>query len=185
MELLLAPPSRAVAYVGLDLAELRYHNAPDVLWDGWTVPLGDSSIDTAICTEVLEHCQDPARVLSETRRVLKPGGFFLLTVPFLWPLHDPPYDEYRFTPFALRRMLKQADFGAVEIWAMGGWDAALAQMIGLWVRRRPMREITRRVLQKFLVPAYRWLLAIDRPPSAFDGSTMATGFGVIARAGTS
>lgn len=180
--ILLAAPSRATVYLGLDLAEPRYGGDPDLTWDGRTIPLPNAAVDSALSTEVLEHCPDPAGILSEVNRVLKPGGFFLLTVPFLWPLHDAPYDEFRFTPFSLRRLLGQAGFEHIEVRALGGWDAALAQMVGLWVRRRPMRETVRRVLQKLVLPVYRRLLAGDRPPAAFDMNVMVTGFCVTARA---
>jgi SAM-dependent methyltransferase len=180
--ILLSPPSRATQYLGLDLAELRYRNDPDMLWDGHTIPLPDAAVESAISTEVLEHCPDPGRYLSEVNRVLKPGGLLLLSVPFLWPLHDVPHDEFRYTPFSLRRLFDQAGFTRIEIRALGGWDAALAQMIGLWVRRRPMPDVTRRVLQRLMVPLCRRLLARDQPPTAYDAPGMVTGFCVTARA---
>jgi len=93
-------------------------------------------IEDSIATEVFEHCPDPEIVMKEIWRVLKLGGILFFTVPFLWNLHETPYDEYRYTPFALKRHLTQSGFTEIEIKAMGGWDAALAQMLGLWVRRR-------------------------------------------------
>ncbi len=45
------------------------------------IPLGDAKADRIICTETLEHVQDPAQVLRELVRVAKPGALFLLTVP--------------------------------------------------------------------------------------------------------
>ncbi|HZP65236.1 MAG TPA: methyltransferase domain-containing protein [Rudaea sp.] len=46
----------------------------------------DSSFDLATCTEVLEHVPDDAAAFAELRRVLRPGGRLLFTVP----LHDAP-----------------------------------------------------------------------------------------------
>jgi SAM-dependent methyltransferase len=89
---LLASPSRVTNYIGLDLAGGPYCNRPDLTWDGNQLPLPDNAVNCALATEVLEHCPDPGNVLREMNRVLKPGGWVLITVPFLWPLHDVPYD---------------------------------------------------------------------------------------------
>jgi SAM-dependent methyltransferase len=180
--LFLREPSGADRYLGLDLeSNQHYRNSPDLTWDGMTIPLPDSSIECAVATEVLEHCPQPGNVLSEISRVLKPGGLFFATVPFLWPLHDVPDDEYRYTPYSIRRLLAAAGFSQIEIGALGGWDASLAQMMGLWVRRRPMSETKRRVLQRLVSPVYRWLAAHDVVPKSFDESVMITGMSVVAR----
>lgn len=179
--LLLTPPSVAKSYLGLDLANGPYGNQPDLVWDGETIPLEGAAIDSILLTEVLEHCPDPRRVLQEAARVLRPGGFLFCSVPFLWPLHDAPHDYYRFTPFALTRLLEQAGFERSEIDAHGGWDSSLSQMLGLWVSRRPMPELRRRILRKLAVPICRWLLGQDKPPRDFRSeSVMLTG--VTARA---
>lgn len=82
-------------YVGLDIEDaLEYSREvkADVLWDGITMPIKSSSYDCAFGTEVLEHCPQPEVVLREVYRVLKPGGVFFFTVPFLWNLHEIPQD---------------------------------------------------------------------------------------------
>lgn len=176
-DLILSPPSRAERYVGLDLAGGVYatHHRPDLLWDGRTVPLDDASVDCALAMEVLEHCPDPEVVLAEACRVLRPGGLLFFTVPFLWPLHDVPYDEYRYTPFALERHLGKAGFAEIAIKAQGGWDASLAQMIALWVRRRPMPKGRRALAQRIAAPIVRKLMALDRPPTDFLTAPMING----------
>jgi SAM-dependent methyltransferase len=173
--LLLAPPSRATRYIGLDLTASLYRSKPDLTWDGRNIPLPEAAVDCAVATEVLEHCSAPDVVLREILRVLKPGGRLFLTVPFLWPLHDVPYDEYRYTPFALERHLASAGFVGIRLQALGGWDASLAQMIGLWVRGRPMSRSRRRALSRLAVPVVRWLLRWDRLPESFTENVMITG----------
>jgi 2-polyprenyl-3-methyl-5-hydroxy-6-metoxy-1,4-benzoquinol methylase len=178
-ELLLRSPSSVEKYIGLDLISNEYPQ-PDLEWDGQTIPLDTSSIDCALATEVFEHCPEPELVMREALRVLKPGGFLFFSVPFLWPLHDVPGDEYRYTPFALRRHLAHCGFSDVELEALGGWDASLGQMLGLWVRRRPMTSRKRRVLSQIALPIVRSLLARDQPPQEFGESTMFTGLVGIA-----
>jgi SAM-dependent methyltransferase len=174
-QVLTAAPSRVTRYIGMDLEPGIYKNAPDLIWDGLHIPLPDASVDCAITTEVLEHCPEPQVVLQEIGRVLKPGGLLVFTVPFLWPLHDAPYDEYRYTPFALERMLKASGFVDCKIRSMGGWDASFAQMLGLYLKRRPMNETLRGVLVRLAFPLYRWLLRQEQAPDRPD-SPMATGY---------
>ncbi len=183
-ELLLAPPSRAERYVGLDLADNLY-GEPDITWDGREIPMPDGSVDSCLLTEVLEHCPEPQAVLNEICRVLKPGGFLFLTVPFVWPMHTVPHDEYRYTPFALRRMLETAGFPAARIEATGGRDAVLAVVLGLWARRRPApnrgQAMLRRLFSIALWPVVWLLMRIDRRPAAFEESTMVVGLAAAAR----
>jgi SAM-dependent methyltransferase len=131
-------------YVGLDIENaLEYDKEvkPDYTWDGVKMPFNDNQYDCAIGTEVLEHCPEPEVVLKETHRVLKPGGIFFFTVPFLWNLHEVPHDEYRYTPFSLERHLKNSGFKDIEIQPTGGWHLAMAQMLGLWLKRSPVKVI--------------------------------------------
>lgn len=172
------------SYIGLDFSYGKYANLkhPDITWDGVKIPLNDNSIDCAIATEVLEHCYSPLVVLAEIRRVLKPGGLFFFTTPFLWPIHDAPHDHYRYTPYALQRLLAEAGFEDVQISALGGWNAALAQMIGLWLRRAPMAEAVRNKLTSDLYALYTELVRTDVAPTDFSKNPMVTGLSGTAKA---
>ncbi len=182
-DLILENSSQVTSYIGLDLVDNKYRS-PDLKWDGVTIPLEDNSIDCAIATEVFEHCPDINQTLTEIFRVLKPNGMLFFTVPFLWPLHDVPYDEYRYTPYSLKRHLEKANFRKIEIEAMGGWDAALAQMIGLWIKRRLVfskgQRLIRILLVIFCFPLIYLLIKLDTPPTNFDKPTMITGLSGIA-----
>jgi SAM-dependent methyltransferase len=180
--LVLAEPSRVTKYIGMDFADGEYQK-PNLAWNGREIPLEDGSVNCAMATEVFEHCPEPRQLMQECRRVLKPGGMLFFTVPFLWPLHDVPHDEYRFTPFAMRRLLEQAGFVDIELKAQGGWDASLGQMIGLWVRRRKMNLRLRSILSRVAVPLVRFLVMRDRPPESFDRNGMITGLSGTARKG--
>jgi SAM-dependent methyltransferase len=176
--LILSEPSRATHCIGLDLPANDY-GSPDLVWDGRTIPLPDSSVDGAILTEVLEHCPDAEVVLREVLRVLRPGGFLFLTVPFIWPIHDVPYDEFRYTPFSLRRILENVGFPNPSIEATGGRHATLAVILGLWVRRRPLTSrvhlVTKALLSVLLWPIVWLLMKIDERPEELTESTLFVG----------
>ncbi len=186
--LLLQQPSKVEKYIGLDFQDNLYIK-PDIVWDGKYIPLPNSSIDCAIATEVFEHCPEPEIVIKEILRILKPGGILFFTVPFLWPLHTVPYDEYRYTPFSLERHLKNAGFDNIELQALGGWDASLAQMIGLWGRRRFRYSIDHKglgllisvIISVIVLPIVWILYKFDKPPEEFRESSMITGISGTAR----
>lgn len=174
------PPSQVTRYIGLDIPGDHYAR-PDLYWEGQRIPMADDTVDCALLTEVLEHCPQPERLLTEVHRVLRPGGFLFFTVPFLWPLHDVPFDEYRYTPFALSRHLQAAGFSQISLAPLGGWDASLAQLLGLWVRRRPMASRHRLILSRLLMPAIQFLVTRDQPGAEFGESQMITGLSGSAR----
>lgn len=182
--MLLSAPSRATSYVGVDLPGNPY-SKPDLEWDGVTLSLPDASVDSCLLTEVLEHCPDGGLVLREIWRVLKPGGFLFVTVPFIWPIHTVPHDEYRYTPFALRRLIESSGFPNAKLAATGGRHAVLALTLGLWVRRHALTSrvhvVTRNVLSVLLLPVIWWLLKIDEPPAEFHESALIVGVSAAVR----
>lgn len=88
----------------------------DVIGDLLNIPLTDGELDGVVLTEVLEHCEDPFKAISEVRRVLKPGGLLFVTSPFIWSWHgrEGMYRDYwRFTHQGWELLLK--DFADVKI----------------------------------------------------------------------
>jgi SAM-dependent methyltransferase len=176
--------SKVEAYTGLDIENALQYEAgikPDYTWDGIIMPFENNQFDTAFGTEVMEHCPKPDIILKEVFRVLKPGAVFFFTVPFLWPLHEVPHDEFRYTPFSLKRLLEEAGFKDISIKAIGGWHAAMAQMLGLWVRRASMGSTKRKMLSFILKPVISYLVKIEKYATVeFYEGQMITGLSGIA-----
>jgi ubiquinone/menaquinone biosynthesis C-methylase UbiE len=63
----------------------------DIVSDITAIPRPDASFDAIMCTEVLEHVPDPVAALAELNRLLKPGGYFVITAPFASLTHFAPY----------------------------------------------------------------------------------------------
>jgi len=128
--------------VGVELApaalERASRNAPgaDLRLTGvdGSLPLEHRSVDLVWCSEVLEHVADTAHLLLEARRVLRPGGRLLATVPFhgrakgalialtRFDAHfDPLGQHLRFyTRGSLARTLRDAGFDPVAVRPWGG-----------------------------------------------------------------
>ncbi len=75
----------------------------------------DCSFDNALSLEVLEHLNNPPHILKEACRILKPGGNIIITTPFMWWIHEPPYDYFRYTKYGLEYLLKQNGFENIKI----------------------------------------------------------------------
>jgi SAM-dependent methyltransferase len=89
----------------------RFAPSPDVRADlAAPLPFTDAAFDAVICTEVLEHVADATVLLEELARVLRPGGYAVVTVPFVFHYHEDPEDVRRYTPPGLRRALEHAGF---------------------------------------------------------------------------
>jgi ubiquinone/menaquinone biosynthesis C-methylase UbiE len=63
----------------------------DIVSDILSIPLSDHSVDAIMCTEVLEHIPDPLGAIKEFSRLVKPGGYLLITAPFASLTHFAPY----------------------------------------------------------------------------------------------
>lgn len=100
-------------YIGLDYppsVAAGYQAKPTVFGDAASLPFADGSVDVVSLLEVMEHLPDPECCLGEVARVLKPNGVFLLSVPFLYPLHDEPRDFQRWTRYGLEHLLVNTGF---------------------------------------------------------------------------
>ncbi|WP_026970210.1 class I SAM-dependent methyltransferase [Algoriphagus terrigena] len=175
--------SNVNTYTGIDIyGALEYKRGvkPDYLWDGIKMPFDDASFDSGIATEVLEHCPDPHLTLTEINRVLKRDSPLVLTVPFLWPTHEAPHDYFRYTPFAIQRLLEQSGFVNVEINCLGGWDASIVQMLALWIKRRGFSIRMQKFLFVVFKPFLIKLLSKDKIKPALSDQIMFTSLGIVA-----
>lgn len=114
--------SENVEYVALDYpvtGQNLYGATPDVFADAAHLPFPDDCFDGVVCLEVLEHVPHPSKVMAEISRVLKSGGRAWISMPFLYPLHDAPFDFQRFTEYGLQRELRQAGLNLVRLQKSG------------------------------------------------------------------
>lgn len=132
-----------VGYLGIDVPQAGAFsmsgNDEVISFDGHYIPFPDASFDTVLCTEVLEHSPEPAALIAEIERVLKPGGKLIATVPFSARVHYAPYDYHRFSKYALAGMFRA--FTNVHIEERGNDIAVIAnKLIVLALRMlRPSR----------------------------------------------
>jgi len=119
----------------LTLAKNRVQGRPNIKIlreNAEQLPFGDNSFDRVVCSEVLEHVQNPDRVLKEIHRVSKPGARIVITFPneklinfckkiviFLriknlisgrYKMSDNMLDEWHLNEIPVQEMIKSTEF---------------------------------------------------------------------------
>jgi ubiquinone/menaquinone biosynthesis C-methylase UbiE len=120
------------SYTGIEVHDAGHKDHlknTDVYFDGVNIPFKNNSYDTVILTQVLEHVESPEKIMAEVYRVLKPNGCVFITMPFVWPEHEIPYDFRRFTRFGNRHLLEQSGFKIESIQQTTGTIGTLGQLL--------------------------------------------------------
>ena len=115
----------------------KTYTEQDYVCDLAEIPVEDARFDHVLLTQVLEHLPEPAKVLAELQRVLKPGGTLWLTAPLFYAEHERPYDFFRYTQFGLRHVLEGAGFRIEEIDWMEGYLGTLSYQARTMSRALP------------------------------------------------
>ena len=137
--------------VGLDVRE---GPGVDVVGSVYELPFEDESFETVLCMVVMEHLEYPPKAIAEMHRVLKPGGRILVSVPFLFPIHDSPGDYWRFTKYGLQILFKDWDIETLQAeTTMNETFAVLLQRVGY------QSQFYANSFMKVLVFSLAWILA--------------------------
>jgi SAM-dependent methyltransferase len=121
---------RASEYVGVDVDA---HEAAALVGRVESLPVGDGEFDVVLCTQVLEHCDDPVQAVRELRRVTAPGGRVLASTHGVQWYHPSPVDYWRWTHEGLGRLFStHAEWDSLEVEPSGGTAACLAMLVGAY-----------------------------------------------------
>jgi SAM-dependent methyltransferase len=104
-----------------------------------TLPLESAGFDTVLLTDVLEHIPEPAALMREIGRLLRPSGTLILGVPFFYGIHEEPYDYYRYTEFALRRFCDLNGLAVAELEPYGGLPEIVFDLVSRAIDFLPAR----------------------------------------------
>jgi SAM-dependent methyltransferase len=135
----------------------------DCIADLAALPLAPASFDACVNIVTLEHVREPAAVLAELARCLRPGGRLLLIVPMEWEVHQAPHDFFRYTCHGTRYLLERAGFEHIRIDPVGGFFRLLARRLLNGLQFFP--GITFPLAAAFLAPpalVLPWLDPLDR-----------------------
>ena len=165
---------RGTQWVGLDFEETRTGRSDaDVFGSALETPFAASTFDVVLSTQVLEHVARPVTLLLEVHRVLKHGGYLVLTAPQTNPLHEEPHDYFRYTSHGLRSLADTAGLQVIEIRPLGGAIATVGQMIVWhlsWIGRIPFLGHT---IHGIANASTAWaVLKLDRFSNIYGGGAL-------------
>jgi SAM-dependent methyltransferase len=116
-------------YVGVDVA----NPAADLQGTADAIPVPDGSFDLVLCTQVLEHADDPAATVRELRRVVAPGGRVLASTHGVQVYHPAPVDLWRWTHAGLARLFADnGDWSSVTVQPGAGVAASLGMLLATY-----------------------------------------------------
>jgi SAM-dependent methyltransferase len=155
-------PFRAAKEIRLVASDIYYSPTTDVLADGHFLPFRDSNFDGVAAQAVLEHVLDPALVVAEIYRVLKPGGIVYAETSFMEQVHEAAFDFTRFTHSGHRWLFR--NFDEIQSGASSG-----PGLVFLWSIRYLVRGLFRTKLAGIMAEiGTLWVRLFDKLiPEAF------------------
>lgn len=122
----------------------------DVVCDAMNLPFKKNSFDVYCSFEVLEHISEPDKLISEASRVLKKGGYCLLTSPYLYREHGGiEMDFQRISRGGYYHLAKRNGFKVVKVYTHSYFGTTIAIMINQYVIRKILEG---RVIRYILFP---------------------------------
>jgi len=111
-------------------------------YDVCQAPLALQQFDIIIAEQVFEHVLRPDRAAANVYQMLRPGGFFVISTPFLLKVHETPLDLYRWTEHGIRQLLVTAGFSVLATYSWGNRECLFADMKpGLeWTSYNPLKH---------------------------------------------
>ncbi len=142
-ESLFAP--HAACYVGVAAVD---NPSAELKGSVEALPIDDATFDVILCNQVLEHCDDPVKAVSELRRMTAPGGRVLVTTHGVMPYHPSPTDYWRWTHAGLEKLFAEnGPRASVRVTPASGTTACLGMLFAMYLdlgfRRIGLRGVVR------------------------------------------
>ena len=162
-------------YVAVDI---RLTPLVDIAGNAAELPLRNDCFDLVFCTQMLEYATEPRQVIAEIHRVLKPGGFLLLSAPAVHP-QDSDRDAWRFLPAALRELLKE--FSAIDLSPEGTSLTGFIRTINVCVVSFTTVAAFRGLFRFTIIPMLNLLGALFETLKLTSNTSFTANFSVCAR----
>jgi SAM-dependent methyltransferase len=150
---------------------------PDFIGDICVYDFGEEKFDIVVLAEVLEHLYAPHLGIDSIYKILNKNGKLILTTPFILPIHDAPYDYYRFTKYGLQYLLRS--FSSLIIKERNSYFEAIDV---IWVRILMINTRQSIIASKLIIPfIYFFKRPITKLLSSYiKTDAMTTGYTVVA-----
>jgi SAM-dependent methyltransferase len=146
-----------------------------LICDGHSLPFQAETFDGVLIQAVLEHVLDPARVVQEIHRVLRPGAAVYAETPFMQQVHEGAYDFTRFTLSGHRWLFRH--FDEVEAGSILGPGVALLWSISHFIRALGLGGR----VAALVTAMFFWVRLLDKRAKRGPANDAASGFFFIGR----
>lgn len=98
-------------YIG---ADMRDGPGVDMVLDLHDIALPSNTVGTVLLLDTLEHVEYPRQAIKEIYRILKPDGIIIISSVMNFPIHDHPFDYWRYTPEGFKSLLGSFSKSVIE-----------------------------------------------------------------------
>lgn len=149
--------NKVKSYIGLDLRD----DHADLHGSALALPFKANRFDTVVSFQVLEHVPDPFLMIREAARVLKTGGYLILTAPLFGSIHEEPDDYFRFTKYGLRVLVENAGLKVIYIEEQGNWPSNVGHQMVWFLESTGNKTILKypKKIVQILVNYFSWKLS--------------------------
>lgn len=145
----------AEKYHGVDWSNTPHKLNAEIIADlNKPLPIDSEVADLVISVSLIEHLCEPQVMMSESYRILKPGGTIILQVPWQWRIHEAPYDYSRYSPYGLKYLFQKTGFENIEIEPTAGFFTTMVLktnyftlgLLNIW---KPLRALIKVIFIPF------------------------------------
>jgi SAM-dependent methyltransferase len=164
--------------------DISRNTSPDVQADALNTPFLAEVFDAVVCSELLEHVYNPARVIQEAYYCLKPRGLLHISVPFLFPVHKDPSDYGRYTGEYWNKLLESTCFECLAIETQGLYYSVVVMFLKQHIKRKKLSPLVRIAAVNAVAKLQKWVITYEQKHYVKNNHFLGrftTGYGIVAR----
>jgi SAM-dependent methyltransferase/uncharacterized protein YbaR (Trm112 family) len=147
--------SSSTRYPGVYNLDIGKFKNVDVVADGKELPFQSNVFDTIFIENVLEHVDEPEKMIKEAYRVLRNGGMIYASIPFVFVYHGSPNDYNRYTINGLAKQLKREGFVNIRGGIVSGAGSTINQMLRYYLAL--LFSFNSKFLFSFFLNVFGWI----------------------------
>ena len=163
-------------YITLDIAQNKKKNVNIIIKSNSKIPIKKNYFDFILLIDVISHIYDFDSVLKECHRVLKKKGKILIFTPFIYRENETPNDYWRFTSFAIKKIISKHKYKNIKIKKIGNANFTIYSinqekniMNKEIINSHFINRVIKKIINYILLPFYN-IFIFEKPPLENSGT---------------